>query len=170
MGAASVAVAVDPTIHTAYVISEGDGGSVSVIDETTGTLKSAAAPDHGLGIEPAGLAVDLPTHLVYATFPSIGEVAAFAFDPSGYVANFVKLGGAPTGVAVDHTGGVFVTNGALGRVWVLAAGTVKSISALRVPGALGVAVDTATHVAYVTSPSAGTVSMIQQYQAPQRWA
>lgn len=83
MGAASVAVAVDPTIHTAHVISEGNGGSVSVIDETTGTLKSAAAPDHGLGIEPAGLAVDLPTHLVYVTFPSIGEVAAFAFDPSG---------------------------------------------------------------------------------------
>ena len=158
VGAGPAGVAVDPTIHTAYVISSGGGGTVSWILETSNTARTYA-----LDIEPGGIAADPVDHLVYITFPGIGEVGAFGIGPTGFAATFVELGGTPTGVAVDPADGVFVTNGVRDRVWVIAPGSQppKSTGVLRVTGPLGVAVDTASHVAYVTSPGVGTVALIQ---------
>ena len=66
------AEAVDPTLHTAYVANLA--GTVSVIDETTGTV-TATVP---VGADPSGVAVDPTLHTAYVTNEDASTVSVIS--------------------------------------------------------------------------------------------
>jgi len=72
VGADPSAVAVDPTLHTAYVANLV--GSVSVIDETTGTVTDTVP----VGADPSGVAVDPTLHTAYVTNENASTVSVIS--------------------------------------------------------------------------------------------
>ena len=112
VGSNPFAVAVDAVTHTVYVANSGDG-TVSVIDETTGTVTGTIP----VGSFPYGVAVDAVTQTVYVTNGNDGTVSVL------YEAEFTSgspsagVAGAAYTFTLTATGNpaptFAVTNGAL---------------------------------------------------------
>jgi len=148
--------AVDPTTHTAYVTNVDDD-TVSVIDETTGTVTATI----GVGGGPLTVAADPTTHTAYVTNGGNGTVSVIDGTTS-IVTALIKVGSGPDGVAVDSTSHTaYVANGGAGTVSVID-GTTNAVTATIAVGAGpdGVAVDPTSHTAYVANGGASTVSVI----------
>ena len=149
-------VAVDSAAGTVYVVNSG-GGTVSVIDEATGTV-TATIP---VGIAPTGVAVDPTAGTVYVVNHAAGTVSVID-EATNAVTGTIAVGVEPADVAVDTTTGtVYVTNSNDGTVSVIdeATGTVTATVPVGMDPS-DVAFDPATHTAYVTNFSDGTVSVI----------
>jgi len=149
------AAAVDPTTHTAYV-TNGGNGTVSAIDEATGTVTSTVT----VGSDPDGVAVDPTTHTAYVTNGGNGTVSVID-EATGTVTGTVPVGADPSGVAVDPTFHTAYVANLAGTVSVIDEAT-RTVTATVPVGAdpSGVAVDPAFHTAYVTNQGAGAVSVI----------
>jgi YVTN family beta-propeller protein len=176
VGISPVALAVDPAAGTVYVVNftggpgdsdgEGTDGTVSMIDEATGTVTGTIP----VGYEPAGVAVDAAAGAVYVTGSGdCDSSGCFSGGVSvidvatGTVTGTIPVGGSPGAVAVDPgTRTIYVTNSGAVSVADAATGTVTATIAVGgSPGA--VAVDPGTHTAYVTNESGrGTVSVISR--------
>jgi YVTN family beta-propeller protein len=167
-------VAVDPDTNTVYVITEmfttgrpiTGVDQVSVIDGSTRSLVSTLPADSG----PRAVAVDPETHSVYVANSTKSTVSVIDAATRTITANVpVDNISQNPGLAVDpstHT--VYVTThtlhaGNFDDSVAVIDGTTRTITAT-VPvrkKSSNVAVDPETHIAYVTNPDDGTVSIIE---------
>ena len=113
------AVAVNPYTHNAYVANRTDG-TVSVIDETSGSPTGTVTATIPVGNSPDAVAVD-----PFAPFPSDGNVyvasvgavsvineSGDALAHTGTVTATIPVGSDPVALAVDPaTHDVYVANG-----------------------------------------------------------
>ncbi|MEV6768064.1 protein kinase [Nocardia sp. NPDC051030] len=147
------AIAVDPDNHIAYATNSGDG-TVSIIDTTANTLYSNL--DVGKG--PQGVAIDPTTQTAYVV--NGDELSVSVIETrSNTVTSTLPLGFPLEGsknsqaLAVDpvtHT--AYVVNTGDGTVSVLDTSARSVITTVKVGvSPQGVAVDSATHTAYVTN-------------------
>jgi YVTN family beta-propeller protein len=169
-------VAVDPGTGNVYVADATAPGSVSVINAST-----CDAVDHsdckistiaGLGDNPDGIAVDPTDGTVYVANRGSGNVSVIS-EASGAIVGTVTLGNKtePFGIAIDSTTHqVYVTDSKSDTVSVIAGANCSASTqtgCASVPptiavgtGPEGVAVDSATDIAYVANNGDGTVSVI----------
>jgi DNA-binding beta-propeller fold protein YncE len=75
VGTKPVAVAVDPSFHTAYVADKGDG-TIDVVDDQNQDLVTSI--QLGAGSEPQSITVDPKSHKVFATLAGIGALVEFS--------------------------------------------------------------------------------------------
>jgi YVTN family beta-propeller protein len=143
---------VDPAAHTAYV-ANGGSGTVSVIDEATGTVTATIA----VGSGPDGVAVDPAAHTAYVT--NLAGTVSVIDETAGSVAATVPVGSDPDGVAVDpasHT--AYVANENVSSVSVISAARsvpVTKVGSSRNPSTAGQKV---TFTATVSPADGGTVT------------
>jgi YVTN family beta-propeller protein len=105
VGAAPVAVAVDPVLHTAYVVNGGTG-TVSVIDKASASVVATVT----VGAKPVAIAVDSTRHLAYVVNNS-GNSMSILNEETNTVTGTVQVGQGPVAVAVDTTTNtIFVAN------------------------------------------------------------
>jgi YVTN family beta-propeller protein len=154
-------IAITPDRAAAYVTNFGDG-SVSVINLATNATLPTAIP---VGAEPEGIAVSRDGR--YAYVARRGGGIAILDLAAGRVVGVVPDGFAPSRIALGPNGGrAFVAN-ATGSVSVFnlaTGGLVGGPVPLPAP-ATGVAVAPDGHHAYVATPSAGAVSVIDTSRA-----
>jgi YVTN family beta-propeller protein len=113
VGASPVAVAVDPVLHTAYVVNGGTD-TVSVIDKSSASVV-ATVP---VGAKPIAIAIDATRHLAYVVNNAANSVSILD-ETTNTVTATVQVGPAPIAVAVDTTTNtVYVanTNGGQGSI------------------------------------------------------
>jgi YVTN family beta-propeller protein len=113
VGAAPVAVAVDPVLHTAYVVNGGTG-TVSVIDKASASVVATVT----VGAKPVAIAVDSVRHLAYVVNNAANSVSILD-EKTNTVTGTVQVGPGPVAVAVDTgTNTIFVanTNGGQGSI------------------------------------------------------
>jgi DNA-binding beta-propeller fold protein YncE len=109
VGPGPQAIAVDPARNRVYVSGQtgvDTDAAVTIVDGATRRILTTVAigPYGRYYDNPAGLAVHVATHTVYATNPLEGVV--YAIDgSSGAVVRSFTVGDAPTAVAVDPTTG-----------------------------------------------------------------
>ena len=157
VGSYPLAVAVDPSTHTAYVTNAHDD-TVSVIDAATRAV-TATIP---VGSFPYGVAVDPAAGTVYVANDSAHGTVSVIDAATRAVTATIPVGSYPFGVAVDPAAGtVYVANYGDGTVSVIDAATRAVTATIPVgSGPDGVAVDPAAGTAYVANSGAGTVSVI----------
>ncbi len=110
VGAAPMAVAVDPVLHTAYVVNSG-AGTVSVIDKSSASVVATVT----VGKKPIAIAVDSTRHLAYVT-NSGSNTASIIDETTNTVSATVTVGQGPLAVAVDATTNmVYVANANSGQ-------------------------------------------------------
>ncbi len=168
------AVAADPSTHDVCV-ADGNGGDVSVIDESgdahSGTVRTIPVT----GEDADGVAVDPATHEVYVSDPLLEDLSVLdesGDGSTGTVTATFAAGNTPTGVAVDpSTNTVYVS--ASGDPMGLYAGALTVIAASGDAGTVvatipvgkspaGVAVDPSTHAVYVANAASDTMSVIDE--------
>jgi len=165
-------VAVDPAAGTVYV-TNSTANTVSVIDAATSTV--TATIDVPVGSIPDTVAVDPAAGTVYVVDVYANTVSVIDVATRAVTGN-IAVGSEPEGVAVDPAAGtVYVTNSADNTVSVIDVATSTMIATIPIPAPLGyfplgafpfrVAVDPATHRAYVTNYEGGTVSVISAPRA-----
>jgi YVTN family beta-propeller protein len=147
VGAAPVAVAVDPTLHTAYVVNGGTG-SVSVIDKASASVV-ATVP---VGAKPVAIAVDPTRHLAYVA-NNAGNSISIIDEKTNTVTDTLQVGQGPVAVAVDTaTNTIFVanTNGGQGSISRIN-GATHVVTPTQAPGPdpLGLTLDAAGNTLYV---------------------
>jgi YVTN family beta-propeller protein len=154
VGSGPGGVAVDSAARTVYV-TNGGSGTVSVIDEVTGTVTATIA----VGSDPGGVAVDAAARTVYVA--NFAGTVSVIDEVTGAVTATIGVGSGSDAVAVDPAPRtVYVANFA-GTVSVIdeATGTVTATVPVGADP-LGVAVEPSTHTAYVTNGNARSVSVI----------
>ncbi len=105
VGAAPVAVAVDPILHTAYVANSGSG-TVSVIDKASAKVVATVK----VGAKPVAIAVDSTRHLAYVV-NNAANSASILDETTNTVASTLQVGQGPIAVVVDTgTNTIFVAN------------------------------------------------------------
>jgi len=105
VGAAPVAIAVDPGMHTAYVVNSG-AGTVSVIDKSSASVVATVA----VGKKPVAIAIDSTRHLAYVVNNAANSVSILD-ETTNTVTATLQVGPAPVAVAVDTTTDtIFVAN------------------------------------------------------------
>ena len=110
VGAAPVAVAVDPVMHMVYVVNSG-AGTVSVIDEASASVVATVT----VGAKPVAIAVDSTRHLAYVANSSSNTVSVID-ETTKTVGATVNVGQGPLAVAVDTTTNViYVANANSGQ-------------------------------------------------------
>jgi YVTN family beta-propeller protein len=153
-------VAADPAADTVYVANFG--GTVSVIDETTGTVTGTIA----VGSGPDGVAVDPTFHTAYVA--NFAGTVSVIDEATGTVVATVAVGSDPSGVAVDpvlHT--AYVTNGNASTVSVISVvqtqpTPVTTVTSAPDPSTFGQRV---TFTATVTPADGGTITFSRGSQA-----
>jgi YVTN family beta-propeller protein len=152
VGSGPDAVAVDSAARTVYV-ANGGAGTLSVIDETVGTV-TATVP---VGSDPDGVAVDPAARTVYVT--NLAGTVSVIDETAGAVTATVPVGSDPDGVAVDpaaHT--AYVANENAGTVSVISAALptpVTTVTSSRNPSTVGRNV---TYTATVGPVNGGTIT------------
>jgi YVTN family beta-propeller protein len=105
VGAAPVAVAVDPVLHTAYVANSG-AGTVSVIDKSSASVVATVT----VGAKPVAIAVDETRHLAYVVNNAANSVSILD-ETTNTVTGTLPVGRGPVAVALDTTTDtIFVAN------------------------------------------------------------
>jgi YVTN family beta-propeller protein len=105
VGAAPVAVAVDPVLHTAYVANSG-AGTVSVIDKASASVVATVK----VGAKPVAIAVDETRHLAYVVNNAANSVSILD-ETTNTVTGTLPVGRGPVAVALDTTTNtIFVAN------------------------------------------------------------
>jgi YVTN family beta-propeller protein len=144
-------IAVDSTTHTIYA-GDPNGNTVSVINPTTGVTATLRVT------QPARLAVDPPLHTLYVTSAS-SDGTLEAIDETSSAVHPITVGPGPYGVAVDTaTHRVYVSNTGDRTVSIVdgtsdrVVGTTSSLDPIQNVG--NVAVDAATHTAYIAMENA----------------
>lgn len=152
-------------VPTVFVANYYDG-TVSVIDADTDAVTATIPLGDNL---PRGLAVDPSSHTVYAAglvgSASGQGVVTVVNGAHNTVTSSVTEAGAFTDVAVDSsTHAAVVTECCLNKLALLAGPTPIQFTDLSVPGTRGVAIDSTTHLAYVTNADnvAGAVSVFDE--------
>jgi len=136
-------------------VANGGNGTVSVIDEATGTVTATIA----VGSGPDGVAVDPTSHTAYVANGGNGTVSVID-EATGTVTATIAVGSDPDGVAVDPTAHTAYVANFAGTVSVIDEATGAVTTTITVgSGADGVAVDPTAHTAYVAN-FAGTASVI----------
>jgi len=144
---------VDPSTHTVYVGTQGDG--VVSIDGTTNTTTSGVGVDSSAG----GVAVDPSTHTVYVASGNTVSVLDGATDA---VTATIGVGRGAAGVAVDPaTDTIYVLNNYDNTMSVINGATNTVTATVRLCCNLQeVAVNPTTDTVYVAESGSNTVSVI----------
>ena len=93
VGSEPVAVAVDPVLHTAYVVNSGTG-SVSVIDEASARVAATVK----VGAKPVAIAVDSTRHLAYVVNKAANSVSILD-ETTNTVTGTVQVGQGPVSLS-----------------------------------------------------------------------
>ena len=151
-----VAVAINPTATTAYVVNATDN-TLSVID----TRKNTVLANVPVGVSPDSLAVNPAGTLVYVANATDNTVSVID-AATNLVTATVPVGSNPSGVTVNPAGtSVYVTNSVDNTVSVVAASTNTVTATIAVGnGPQAITVNAAGTFAYVTNDSDNTVSVI----------
>jgi YVTN family beta-propeller protein len=105
VGAAPVAVAVDPVLHTAYVANSG-AGTVSVIDTASASVVATVK----VGAKPVAIAVDETRHVAYVVNNAANSVSILD-ETTNTVTGTLPVGPGPVAAALDTTTNtIFVAN------------------------------------------------------------
>ncbi|MEU4063953.1 YncE family protein [Streptomyces wedmorensis] len=161
VGVGPVGVAVD--VHDQVFVTNSGSGTVSVVKSTTDTVTTTI----GVGFGPVSVATD-PQFGVFVA--NAGSSTVSVIDRFNHPVATLDLGG-PSGpppgtvrVAVDHLPGrAYVTHHVGQRLSTIRTSANPPLVwpfAMEVQGPLGIAIDPVKHVAYVTQPDLGTVSVV----------
>ncbi|MFE6062884.1 YncE family protein [Streptomyces sp. NPDC056431] len=161
VGAKPVGVAV--SVHDRVFVTNSGANTVSVIDSSTNTVTDTII----VGLRPESVATDPQFGACVANG---GDNTVSMIDRLNAVIGTIGVEGLliplphMVGVAIDHhLSRAYVTNRGLGRVSLInISGALPPFAPdfIDVPGALGVAVDSVSHLAFVTRPDFNSVSVI----------
>jgi YVTN family beta-propeller protein len=149
VGAAPVAVAVDPVLHTAYVVNSG-AGTVSVIDKASASVVATVT----VGSKPVAIAVDSTRHLAYVVNNAANSVSILD-ETTNTVTDTLQVGPGPVAVAVDNTTNtIYVANtnsgqGSISRINGATHGVIPTEALGTLP--VGLTIDPAHSTLYVES-------------------